>query len=245
MNFQTMESINRRELEIVVLRKYDRNALEIIESAPFVAAYTFNSEQSKWEKLKCEGILFLYRKVYEPQYNLFLLNRLSNLHLYQPVGPNLKLQVEDSYLLFRNDDGVIFGLWIYDKQVFAKISEEIKKIIYNINLKTFCKIPLETDNDENVCRLLRKSEEEYLKSFFGLKHFQNDKVNDNASSTPESVAKFFEEAGKVFKTVKNTTKIPFFKDSSEDNILKNLICNANYNVESIEKNQRCSYVTNN
>lgn len=237
-----MESITRRELENLALKKFDQNAAEIVESAPLAAAYLFDKDLLKWEKLNCEGILFLYRKLYEPQYNLFLLNRHSNLHLYQPVSQNLKLQVEDSYLLFRNDDGTIFGLWIYDKQVFARISDEIKKVIYNINLKTFCKIPLVKERNEDVSKMLRKTEEEYLKSFYCLKRLQVEKENELVT-TPESVAKFFENAGKVFKNTKPVVKLPFFRENHGDNsVLGNFICNPEYNVESIEKNQRCSYL---
>lgn len=240
-----MESITRRELETIALRKFDQNAAEIIDSAPLAAAYLFDKDQLKWEKLNCEGILFLYKKLYEPHYNLFLLNRQSNLHLYQPVSRNLKLQVEDSYLLFRNDDSTIFGLWIYDKQIFARISDEMKKVIYNIHLKTFCKVPLVKEKDEDISKMLRKTEEEYLKSFYCLKRLQIEKENEPVT-TPKSVAKFFEDAGKVFKNTKPNVKRPFFRKSCSDNsVFMNFIRNSEYDVESIEKNQRCSYLMDN
>ncbi|XKL60410.1 hypothetical protein PGB90_007467 [Kerria lacca] len=239
-----MEFITRQELEKQVLKRYDRNAIEIIDSAPLAAVYMFNKEQVKWEKLKCEGILFLYQKSYEPHFNLFLLNRINNSHLYQPINHNLKLQIEDSYLLFKNDNDTIFGLWIYDKVVYSRISDEIKKIIYNINLKRFCKIALENNKDDNISKLLRKTEEEYLKSFYCLKRLHIEKEQNECTSN--SVAKFFEDACTILRNTKSTIKIPCFQEKSIDKLVyRNLIHNPDYNVESIEKNQRCSFELNN
>lgn len=237
-----MEFITRRELEKHTLQKYDKNAADIIDSAPLVAAYIFNKELVKWQKLNCEGILFLYRKQYEPNFNLFLLNRLSNSHLYQPIYPTLKLQEEDSYLFFKTDDGTIFGLWIHDKQVYDRISLKIKDIICSVKLKGSCRIPYEHQYDRSsISRMLRHTEEEYLKSFYNLKMLGVEE--EESTIKPNSVAKFFEDAGKVFKSTKTTFQFPQFSENTSDRIRKNVIFNPKYNVKCIENSQRY-FVTN-
>ncbi len=234
-----MESLTRKELEKHVLKKYDRNAAEIIDSAPLVAVYIFDEVLIKWEKLNCEGILFLYRKLYEPHYNLFLLNRLNNLHLYQPINANLKLQVEESYLLFKNDAGTIFGLWIHDQQVHNRISDEIRRILYNMNLKTFCRISFEEDKNDDISRMLRKAEEEHLKSSYCIKRLRVHKEENNFTSN--SVAKFFEDACKVFKN-KSALKFPVLQKIPRDQLINGkFLYSPLYNVESIEKHQRYSF----
>lgn len=231
-----MELISRKELEKHTLQKYDKNAAEILDSAPLVAAYVFNTELVKWEKLNCEGILFLYKKMHDPHYNLFLLNRMSNSHLYQPIYPSLQLQTEDSYLFFKTDDGTILGLWIYDKQVYDRISRQIKNIVVDFNLKSFCRIPY--DHDQNsISRMLLRTEEEYLKSFYNLKRLGVDK--EESSFKSNSVAKFFEDAGKVFKNTKSSSRFPRSPENSSDSFIrKNVICNPKYNVKCIENSQR-------
>lgn len=233
-----MECVTRRELEIRTLQKYDKNAADIIDSAPLVAAYIFNKESVKWQKLNCEGILFLYKKQYDPHFNLFLLNRLSNSHLYQPICATLKLQIEDSYLFFKTDDGTIFGLWIYDKQVSDRISRTINNIICDVNLRSLCRIPYEHPYDQNsISRMLRHTEEEYLKSFYNLKMLNIDE--DESTIKSNSVAKFFEDAGKVLKNTKTTTfQFPRVTENTSDRIRENVILNPKYNVKSIENSQR-------
>lgn len=234
-----MEFVSRRELEKHTLQRYDKNASEIIDSAPLVAAYIFNNDQEKWLKLNCEGILFLYKKLHDPHFNLFLLNRISNSHLYQPICSTLKLQMEDSYLFFKTDDGTIFGLWIYDKQVYKRISQQIKNMINNVSLKSVCRIPYEYQHQESISRMLRHTEEEYLKSFYNLKQLGIDKEESTIESS--SVAKFFEDAGKVIKSTKTTStsfRFPSFSENTSNRVCNNVIFNPKYNVKCIENSQR-------
>lgn len=215
-----MDVVSRRELEECVLKKYDQNSAGIIATAPLAAAYVFDKEIERWEKLNCEGILFLYRKTYEPNYNLFLLNRLNNSHLYQPINRHLKLQVENSYLLFKNESGTIYGFWIFDKKYFNKICDEIKRILCNMNLHSY-RLNSSGKNQE-VSKMLQKTEEEYLKAYYGLKNLRIEKENGKLS-TPNSVTTFFENASKVFKNHnKPVQQVPLFREmSSIDSVTKN------------------------
>lgn len=303
-----MEVVSRRELEECVLKKYDPNSAGIIATAPLAAAYVFDPETEKWEKLNCEGILFLYRKTYDPYCNLFLLNRLTSSHLYQPINRQLQLQVENSYLLYKNENGVIIGFWIHDRKYFDKICDEIKKMLYSINLHS-TRVNTPNGKDPEISKMLRKVEEDNLRAKYGLKNLRRDngstKSTTSTPSTPNSVAefftntngvdkelqavtssnnvtkfftngadkeyqtmssnsvtkfftngdrelqtttsnsvtKFFENASKVFKSNSKPVPVPVYNDNYQStNVLKNLICNPQYNVESIEKNQRYSYV---
>lgn len=255
-----MEVVSRRELEECVLKKYDPNSAGIIATAPLAAAYVFDKEFERWEKLNCEGILFLYRKTYDPYCNLFLLNRLNNSHLYQPINRQLKLQVENSYLLFKNENGTIIGFWFHDNQHFNKICDEIKKMLFSINLHSG-RVSTPNGKDPEISKMLRKVEEDNLRAKYGLKNLRKENESEVITSSPNevtkifengidrelkvmasnSVTKFFENASKVFKNNK-PIPVPVFNDDYQSTNLKNLICNPQYNVESIEKNQRYSFV---
>lgn len=256
-----MEVVSRRELEECVLKKYDPNSAGIIATAPLAAAYVFDQEYERWEKVNCEGILFLYRKTYDPYCNLFLLNRLNNSHLYQPINRQLRLQIENSYLLFKNENGTIIGFWFHDNKYFNKICDEIKKMLFSINLHSG-RVSTPNGKDPEISKMLRKVEEDNLRSKYGLKNLRKEKEAEIASSPNDimkmfengidrelavtesnSVTKFFENASKVFKNTHKHIPVPVFNDNYQSsNIVKNLICNPQYNVESIEKNQRYSFV---
>lgn len=239
-----MESFTRRELEKYVLLKYDPNAVEIIESAPLAAAYLFDKDRGRWQKLNCEGILFLYRKSYNPRFNLFLLNRLNQSHLYEPINCDTKLQIEDSFLLLKNDDDTIVALWIHDHEAYVNISEEIKTIIINTNLKTFCRAPCENNKHDEVSKMLCKTEEEYLKSSYSINHLRPT-MKEESNVTSTSVVKFFND---VYKALQKNT-VPAFRSVPVDSHFfsqptPKMIRNPQYSLECIEKNQRYSYPTN-
>ncbi|XP_065225290.1 mRNA-decapping enzyme 1A-like [Planococcus citri] len=256
------------------------------------------------------------------------LRRLTSSHLYQPINRQLQLQVENSYLLYKNENGVIIGFWIHDRKYFDKICDEIKKMLYSINLHS-TRVNTPNGKDPEISKMLRKVEEDNLRAKYGLKNLRRDDGSTKSTSTPStpnsvaefftntngvdkelqavtssnnvtkffangvdkelqavtssnnvtkffangadkeyqtmssnsvtkfftngdrelqtttsnSVTKFFENASKVFKSNSKPVPVPVFNDNYQStNVLKNLICNPQYNVESIEKNQRYSYV---
>lgn len=222
-----LQSVPRAEDSLnEMLPLYDPESEEIIATAPFAAMYLLNKEERKWDKLDCEGVLYLYRTVTEPHYCLFLLNGLNTTHLRQPINRHFRMESSKPYLIFRNDLGVIFSFWFHADGHYNRMHDEIKNIIYDINLRALCKANC------TKRRPMRKCVD--LETLLSISNGENQNETDSSSS----VVNFFKNAGKILNKKLEPVPVPAIRQEASyfnNQVIRKLSHYPEYKVESIEQ----------
>lgn len=196
-------------MNVAALKRVDPYVKSLLETAAHVALYTFNANDNEWEKTDIEGALFVYSRTGEPYNNILIMNRLNMKNLIEPVTQGLDLQLQDPFLLYRNTQGKIYGIWFYDKEECVKIASTLTKLVKDTAEIKIVGVDKKAKrkNENNVSgvdifTMLTKAQEEYnskspLKSqtdFVGMPPDINNLSFSNLDSTPQSVMDFFAKA---------------------------------------------------
>lgn len=118
-------------MNLAAIKRVDPYAKAIIDSSAHVAFYTFNADDTEWEKTDVEGAFFIYSRTAEPLYSIFINNRLNTNSLVEPIAGQLELQSQPPFLLYRNERSRIRGFWFYNKAECDRIGELVEKLIKN------------------------------------------------------------------------------------------------------------------
>jgi hypothetical protein len=114
-------------MNLSVLQRQDPTVEAILATAAHVALYSF--QHQAWQRKDVEGSLFIVERSCFPHYQLVVLNRLSTENFCENLSPQLQMKANEPYLLFRNADNEITGIWFYNKEEQQKIGALIKSII--------------------------------------------------------------------------------------------------------------------
>ncbi|VVD05899.1 unnamed protein product [Leptidea sinapis] len=239
-------------MNFAALKRADRYAREIIDSATHVALYTF--EENEWEKTNIEGALFVYSRNAEPFHSLVIMNRLNTNNLIEPVSKGIELQLKEPFLLYRNAKCRIYGIWFYDKDECVRVATKLNSLV---------KEPAKSPNDapSSTAYNASKSAPAPVDIFSMLSKAQDDfntnkvlTANKN-DSTPsrapdmasQSVMDFFAKAGSgaaaQMPPVSSLPSPGIFGPHPNDSreaplLLQRLMSNPAHSVEHIEKQQR-------
>ena len=63
----------------------------------------------------------------EPQYGFLILNRLSADNWVQPINLELDSQIQPPFLLYKNKDSEIYGIWFYEEDKCRLVGKAIEK----------------------------------------------------------------------------------------------------------------------
>lgn len=199
-----MAELAESKMNLAALNKVDPYAKSLLETAAHVALYTFI--ENEWEKTDIEGALFVYSRTGEPFHNILIMNRLNMKNLVEPVTQGLDLQLQDPFLLYRNPQGLIYGIWFYDKEECVKIATILTKIIKESG---GCKSEKPSRSmmgtggtNVDIFSMLTKAQEEYnskspRKTHIGQEGLGPHDLNYNLKEmdpTPQSVMDFFAKA---------------------------------------------------
>ncbi|XP_014675226.1 PREDICTED: mRNA-decapping enzyme 1B-like, partial [Priapulus caudatus] len=110
-------------MNLAALQRCDPYITEIVDAASQVALYTFNSKSNEWEKTNIEGTLFVYSRSGSPNNGFMIMNRLSVNNMIEPITKDLEFQLQDPFLLYRNAQFAIYGIWFYDNDECARIGQ--------------------------------------------------------------------------------------------------------------------------
>lgn len=116
-------------MNLAAIKRVDPYAKSIVESSAHVAFYTFNSNDTEWEKTDVEGAFFIYSRNAEPFFSIFINNRLNTNSLLEPISGQLELQSQPPFLLYRNERSRIRGFWFYNKTECDRIGELVDRLI--------------------------------------------------------------------------------------------------------------------
>jgi len=71
-------------------------------------------------------VLILWFRSIPPFQQVVVLNRLNTDNFIEPITTDLEMEIVQPYLLFRNKEEEITGVWFYKKAEQLKISEVIQ-----------------------------------------------------------------------------------------------------------------------
>lgn len=116
-------------MNLAAIKRVDPYATDIIDSSAHVAFYTFNPEETEWEKTDVEGAFFVYSRNAEPLHSIFINNRLNTNSLVEPITGQIELQSQPPFLLYRNERSRIRGFWFYNRTECDRIGELVERIV--------------------------------------------------------------------------------------------------------------------
>lgn len=115
-------------MNLAAIKRVDPYAKDIIDNSAHVAFYTFNPDETEWEKTDIEGAFFVYVRNAEPYHSVFINNRLNTNSLVEPITAGIELQNQTPFLLYRNERNRIRGFWFYNRSECDRISELVQRI---------------------------------------------------------------------------------------------------------------------
>ncbi|KAJ3106832.1 mRNA-decapping enzyme 1B [Phlyctochytrium planicorne] len=117
----------RNAVNLKVLRRYEPEIVAIADSSSHIVIYDFNTKSKTWAKKGIEGTLFLMQRASAPYYSMFVLNRLSTENFKKDLSAAMEVQVLGDYVIFRTDDDLVQGLWMYEASDRVRLAKSLQK----------------------------------------------------------------------------------------------------------------------
>ncbi|CAH1761323.1 1885_t:CDS:2 [Entrophospora sp. SA101] len=117
-----MDFAARNAVNLSVLKRHDEYIVEIIDTSSHVVVYLFDRDQSTWTKKGVEGTISI-----QPVFGFIVMNRLGLDNFMAPLVDNMDLEFKDEYIIYRTDDDVIHGIWIFEPKDRDRIGKSMKK----------------------------------------------------------------------------------------------------------------------
>lgn len=172
--------MSRSQLELKMnlenIQRVDPFAMDILHSSSQVAFYV-HSEETEWEKTSLEGTFFIYNRTTQPQYSIFVTNRLRTNCVIQPITENMDFQSAPPFLIYRNDEMKKFGLWFSNILECYRFGEIIKNLIIHNEISDMRKILGNTSKDNFSAARAALTKLPFIKAFD-----QNDNETSSVSS---------------------------------------------------------------
>ncbi|XP_078273584.1 mRNA-decapping enzyme 1B-like [Rhinoraja longicauda] len=118
------------------------------------------------EKTDVEGTLFVYARSASPRHGFTIMNRLNVENRTEPITKDLDFQLQDPFLLYRNAQFSIYGIWFYDKAECQRITDLMKNLTQLEQLKAQQGVESPNCGDSkavDIVQMLFKAEHEYNK----------------------------------------------------------------------------------
>ncbi|XP_072915395.1 mRNA-decapping enzyme 1B isoform X3 [Hemitrygon akajei] len=173
------------DISLAALQRQDPYIFHIVDVASQVALYTFSQRDNEWEKTDVEGTLFVYARSASPRHGFTIMNRLNVENRTEPITKDLEFQLQDPFLLYRNAQFSIYGIWFYEKAECQRITELMKNLTRLEQLKA--QQGIESPNCSNnkavdIVQMLFKAEHEYNK----VKQSTEPKKISSSSLVPDN-----------------------------------------------------------
>jgi len=125
----TMDKEKQLEYNLAVLKRRDAAISGVIDMSGHVVLYRFSEETQSWDRRNVEGSLFVVSRSEEPKYQFVVLNRISSENLVESVSSDFQMELTDQFLLYRNDQQEISGIWFYSPSERASIAALLQSIV--------------------------------------------------------------------------------------------------------------------
>ena len=125
----TLDKEKQLEYNLAVLKRRDAAITGVIDMSGHVVLYRFSEETQSWDRRNVEGSLFVVSRSEEPMYQFVVLNRISSENLIESVSSDFQMELTDQFLLYRNDQQEISGIWFYSPSERASIAQLLQSIV--------------------------------------------------------------------------------------------------------------------
>ncbi|XP_050529621.1 mRNA-decapping enzyme 1B-like [Daktulosphaira vitifoliae] len=186
------------KMNLSALQRVDPYANRIVQTAGHVALYSFNADSNVWQKTNIEGTLHVYARSAEPLHSVMIMNRLNTNNLTEPIETGLDLQLQVPFLLYRNGNGTIYGIWFYDKDECTRISTMLKSLIKHLIPKqndTSTRLECNPTRNIDLVSMLSKAQEDYRANKIVSKGIGTSSLKNEEDAPPQCVMEFFAKAG--------------------------------------------------
>jgi hypothetical protein len=123
-----LERSKQLEYNLAVLKRRDADISKVLDMAGHVVLYQFNEDSKVWDRKNVEGSLFVVERSSAPQFQFVVLNRLSSENLVETIDDNFQTELTEQFLLYRNLQEEILGVWFYSPPERAAIAELLDTI---------------------------------------------------------------------------------------------------------------------
>ena len=124
----SLDKEKQLEYNLAVLKRRDAAISGVVDMSGHVVLYRFSEETQAWDRRNVEGSLFVVSRSEEPKYQFVVLNRISSENLIESVTSDFQMELTDQFLLYRNLNSEILGVWFYSPPERAAISEALNLV---------------------------------------------------------------------------------------------------------------------
>ena len=129
---KTKPKLDRKAAEQInlnVIQRLDAQVEQVIATAGHVALYDFDVGTSEWSRKDVEGTLFLVKRRGSPRFRFVILNKKGADNYWEEVGGGFTCEMQPPYVLYKNSNGEVVGIWFYEKEECEKFANLFQKIV--------------------------------------------------------------------------------------------------------------------
>ncbi|KAI4155501.1 MAG: hypothetical protein LQ340_000977 [Diploschistes diacapsis] len=213
------------ELNLSVLRRYNRDVRTLEYVAPYVVVYNFVPDTLSWEKSGIEGSTFLCALQPNREYGyrcaVTVLNRRSPENLNIEIRSRETVEISEEYIILKNEahgDAQIHGLWVFREpppSSTAHHPEEFAKKVQECAEKvelSHRRVPLGRDSEEEKGESAPMGRQISLSQLFGQQRQEDDSWSIRSHSPSRPPAQPFQQtAPPLASHFTNTADTDFFR----------------------------------
>jgi hypothetical protein len=119
---------------VASLVKLDSTVVDIIANASHASMYQFDPSKAKWDKINCEGPLFIVKRNSDIRFGLIIANRLALNSFIHGVDSSFHVELVSPYIIFKsksseNEQPIIRGLWLSEDDERKKMYDILCKCV--------------------------------------------------------------------------------------------------------------------
>lgn len=116
-------------LNLTVLQRFDPCIQDILLTAAHVALYEFSMGQNQWSRKDVQGSLFVVKRNKDPWHQFIVMNQRNTENLVENLSGNFEFDVQVPYLLYKNVDQEVNGIWFYNTPECEVVADLFNRII--------------------------------------------------------------------------------------------------------------------
>lgn len=176
-----------KEMNLFVLKRNDVSILDILQTFDHAVLYKFDESTHQWVRKDVAGPLFIIKRnnkraSHTQEHAFVVMNRLNTENLIEEISHQLELQIQAPYVIYRNSQGFIHGVWFHNFVQCLGFVDSLNKLISkqsNNNITTTSNGNVNNSDSTNKTNQI-------LNSIFGKKSTTDINKNPTVSNTSNS-----------------------------------------------------------
>ncbi|CAH9078937.1 unnamed protein product [Cuscuta epithymum] len=124
-----LDERSTKVLNLTVLQRIDPFIEEILITAAHVTFYEFNVDINQWSRKDVEGSLFVVKRNTQPRFQFVVMNRRNTENLVENLLEDFEFEIQVPYLLYRNADQEVNGIWFYNSRECEEVGNLFSRIL--------------------------------------------------------------------------------------------------------------------